>query len=83
MNGENIKPGDFVWIDSAPLVASPVESGKLTEVEVLSVPHAGQFYCCPIGMSPLYVNVGWLRPGDTPKSIDKKFAAVRGIKGQS
>lgn len=54
-----------IWIDSAPLIASPVPTGIVVEVEHLekfdTKGDAGKLYIWPPGGSPLYIAPGWVR----------------------
>lgn len=58
-----LRKGDIVWIDNAPLAASPQATGRTTMCEVLQdcPDSAQQVYLQPLPHgSPLYVFKCWL-----------------------
>ncbi len=60
----------FVWIDSAPLIASPQPTGRVVRFEVLLPDRYRddpRMYGCTEQGSPLYVSKGWIRPA--PKDV--------------
>jgi hypothetical protein len=57
-----LQQGDTVWIDSAPLIASPISTGTTVMCEVIfdSPENENQVYLVPKGYSPLYVFKRWI-----------------------
>jgi hypothetical protein len=75
MNGEVIKPGEFVWIKLP-------STDKLIECEVVAEPRRGYFDARATDPDARLIraHIKWVRAGDTPRSIDKKFAALGGLR---
>lgn len=64
------KLGDKVWIDTAPLVASPVATGHHTLAEVMfaAAKEDPQLYLFT-GSSMLYIDKKWLRDGPSVERV--------------
>lgn len=58
-----LNKGDIIWIDTAPLIASPMPTGKTTMCEVIQgcSEDDPQVYVCSQGGSILYVFKRWIR----------------------
>jgi len=64
-----MKPATFekVWIDTAPMIASPCPTGRVIEVTVHHE-NGNTIYCCSEHGSYLYVNKSWIRPAPKEKA---------------
>jgi hypothetical protein len=73
-----LNKGDVVWIDTAPLVASPTPTGKSARCEVVHgcSENDPQVYVHTEGGSMLYVFKKWIRKSQLADRGDGSFVAT-------
>ena len=72
VNGENPQPGDFVWL-------CPPGDKPMVEVEILDRGTYSMTVRPTAGGEPFIAYLRDVRPGDTPKSVEKKMAGLGNV----